>query len=77
MKERPIGERFGHPWKGTLEVAASAMPNDCTGCVFMETMSPYCTNDPDRTHTGTCSFERRTDGKDVIFIKAGKGDTDA
>lgn len=71
MKERPIGERFEHPWKGTLEVAESAMPNDCTGCAFMEISSPYCTNDPDRTHTGVCSFESRTDGKDVIFKKGG------
>ena len=71
MKDRKIGEVFVHPRFGELKVVEEISANECTGCVFV---SPICSNEPDRRHTGNCSMELRQDCMGVIFVNNEKGE---
>lgn len=69
MKDLPIGTIFEHPTKGKLIVVAT--PDNsfmCDGCIFSNPL--FCTNDPDKIHTGSCSKDGRIDKTNVIFIKS-------
>lgn len=74
MKDRPINDVFYVPEYGELKVVAEDMVNECYGCVFQSPTNLFCRNDIEKVHSGECSFERREDRTDVIFIKA-KGET--
>ena len=66
--QHPVGDRFIH--KGMTVETMEDYPTEsnlrCTGCVFLR--DPYCGNASQIA--GECWGSRRTDGKNVKFVKA-------